>query len=77
MTTYRVTPTSSDLNVAGWELTENGASLGSHEAFADDHNENLEKAVNWAEGVIGKGRLDWNRVVTDWRRGIQHWEAQC
>ncbi|MGP4114675.1 hypothetical protein ACTWP5_27665 [Streptomyces sp. 4N509B] len=77
MYAYRLTPTPGDLNVAGWELTENGARLGHHEAFSADHNENLERAADWAESVIGKGRLDWHRVVTDRLHGVQHWEAAC
>ena len=63
MACHTLTPTWIDIDISGWELTEGQAYLACHTTFdAENFDRDVEMAMNWAESVIGLGRLDWRHT---------------
>ncbi|MFD9523553.1 hypothetical protein [Streptomyces sp. NPDC059979] len=60
-----------DVDVWGWELE--GDAYGCHETFDPaDSNADITAALNWAEGVIGRGLLAWVHSQVE---GFDRWQA--
>ncbi|MFE9793556.1 hypothetical protein ACFYRL_17660 [Streptomyces goshikiensis] len=60
-----------DIDVWGWELE--GDAYGCHETFDQaDANADITAALDWAEGVIGRGPLAWVHSQVE---GFDRWQA--
>lgn len=61
MARYTLTPTWINLKKSGWELSGGADDL--HTTFdANSFDRDVEMAMDWAEGIIGHGRLDWRHI---------------